>query len=48
MINKWVKDENCCFKFYICGPLSMKKCIKEFLKELGVKKKDIYSEDFFW
>lgn len=34
--------------FYICGPEAMKECVKEALIDLGVKKRDIIIEDFFW
>ena len=34
--------------FYFCGPETLKKETMKILDELGVKKRNIYSEDFFW
>lgn len=34
--------------FYICGPKTMKRCVKKALINLGVKKQHILVEDFFW
>lgn len=34
--------------FYICGPELMKDSLLEILNKLGVKKRDIMIEDFFW
>lgn len=34
--------------FYICGPESMKKSLKEILKKLKVNKQNVMVEDFFW
>ncbi len=35
-------------KFYICGPQKMNHSVSQILREQGVKKTDIISEDFFW
>lgn len=46
-ITKYIKDiDNA--TFYICGPKAMKDSIKEDLKKLDVKNKNIIIEDFFW
>lgn len=34
--------------FYICGPERMKDSCFKILRDSGVKKKDIFFEDFFW
>lgn len=34
--------------FYICGPEALKNCAEEALIGLGVKRKNIIIEDFFW
>lgn len=34
--------------YYICGPEIMKNTVKKALTELGVEKKNIFVEDFFW
>lgn len=34
--------------FYICGPEPMKRCVKEALSNMGVERRDIKIEDFFW
>jgi predicted ferric reductase len=34
--------------YYICGPEVMKNSIKKILKDLGVPRKNIFVEDFFW
>ena len=34
--------------FYICGPESMKNSVIKILTDLGVKKENIFIEDFFW
>lgn len=47
VITKYVKDINNSV-FFICGPEQMKKYVVKELKELGVKKRGIIIEDFFW
>jgi predicted ferric reductase len=47
IIEKYVKNTSNSI-FYICGPEEMKKDIIRYLKSLGVKKRDIVSESFFW
>lgn len=47
LIKKYVKDITG-FSCYICGPKPMKKSVKKTLRNLGVKKRDIIIEDFFW
>ena len=47
LIKKHVKDITG-FSCYICGPEPMKKSVKKALYNLGVKKRDIIIEDFFW
>ncbi len=34
--------------FYICGPENMKKDVRKALIDMGVKRSDIKTEDFFW
>lgn len=34
--------------FYVCGPEAMKNSLKKVLKSLGVNKRNIMIEDFFW
>lgn len=46
-IIKHIKDLNN-KTFYICGPQEMNKLIFQALADLGVKKEDIITEDFFW
>jgi predicted ferric reductase len=47
IIKKYIKDiKNSVF--YICGPEPMKDKVVKMLKNLGVKKRDIKIEDFFW
>lgn len=46
-IKKYVKDIKNSL-FYVCGPEIMKEKIIKILKNLGVKKKDIKIESFFW
>lgn len=47
VIEKYIKNINSAL-FYICGPEAMKDCAKEALVGMGVKKKNIIIEDFFW
>jgi ring-1,2-phenylacetyl-CoA epoxidase subunit PaaE len=47
MIEKYVRDIDNNI-FYICGPETMKNDVKKALINLGVKKRDIIIEDFFW
>lgn len=47
MIEKYVQDIDNNI-FYICGPEMMKNDVKKALINLGVKKRDIIIEDFFW
>lgn len=46
-IQENIKDLNNSL-FYICGPEGLKNCIKKDLLKLGVSKKNIVIEDFFW
>lgn len=34
--------------YYICGPEIMKDTSKKVLKDMGIKSRDIFIEDFFW
>lgn len=34
--------------YYICGPERMKDTAKKVLKDVGVKQKNVFVEDFFW
>lgn len=34
--------------FYVCGPEVMKKSVEKILIDIGIKKKNIIVEDFFW
>jgi predicted ferric reductase len=47
IIKKYVKNINNSL-FYICGPEFMKNSLKETLNKLGVNKRNIIAEDFFW
>ncbi|PIR42649.1 hypothetical protein CO058_03075 [candidate division WWE3 bacterium CG_4_9_14_0_2_um_filter_35_11] len=47
IVKKYVKDINSSI-FYICGPEGMKESVVNALKELGVGKRNIIIEDFFW
>lgn len=47
IIEKYVKNLSNS-NFYICGPEGMKEKVKKALISLGVKKRDIFIEDFFW
>lgn len=47
IIEKHVKDANLAV-FYLCGPGKMKECVRKALLEMGVKSRDIRTEDFFW
>lgn len=47
LIKKYVKNVNDSL-FYVCGPKSMEDNIKKSLIDLGVNKKNIIIEDFFW
>ena len=47
IINKYVKNVNNSL-YYICGPERMKETAKKVLKDMGVKWKNIFVEDFFW
>jgi predicted ferric reductase len=46
LIEKYVSNLDSLF--YICGPERMKKSVKEILASMKVKKKNIFTEDFFW
>ncbi|MDD4201787.1 MAG: ferredoxin reductase family protein [Candidatus Pacebacteria bacterium] len=47
LIEKYVKNPKGSL-FYICGPEIMKESSVKILLDLGVKKRDIFIEDFFW
>ena len=47
MLKKYVHDIRNNL-FYICGPEVMKDYVKKALIHLGVRKKNIMIEDFFW
>lgn len=47
IVSKYVKDINSSL-YYICGPEVMKNSAKKILADLGVSKKNIFVEDFFW
>ena len=47
IINKYVNNPKDSL-YYICGPERMKDTAKKVLKDMGIKNKDIYVEDFFW
>lgn len=47
LIEKYIDDINNSL-FYICGPTKMEEYIKKQLLDLGVKKRNIKIEDFFW
>ncbi|MDO8593217.1 MAG: FAD-binding oxidoreductase [bacterium] len=47
VIKKYVRNINKPL-FYICGPKSMKKNLVKILAQLGVGRRNIISEDFFW
>ena len=47
MLKKYVHDVRNNL-FYICGPETMKDCVKKALIHLGVRKENIMIEDFFW
>lgn len=47
IINKYVNSPKDSL-YYICGPERMKDTAKKVLKDMGIKNKDIYVEDFFW
>lgn len=47
LIEKYVKNIDNSL-FYICGPEVLKSSVKKSLADLGVKKKNIIIEDFFW
>lgn len=47
IIKKYVSNINNSL-FYICGPEPMKNSLKQILCRLGVKKRDIMVENFFW
>lgn len=47
LIKRYVKNPSGSL-FYICGPEALKNNAKKTLAELGVKKRQIFIEDFFW
>lgn len=47
IINKYVTDVNNSL-YYICGPEGMKNAVKKTLNDIGVSRKNIFVEDFFW
>lgn len=47
IIKKYVSHINNSL-FYICGPEPMKDSLQKILNQLGVKKRDVMVEDFFW
>jgi len=47
LIKKYLPEINNSI-FFICGPEGMKKSIVDELNAIGVKSKDIITEDFFW
>lgn len=47
IVEKYVRNTNDPL-FYICGPEFMKNSLKKILNELGVNKRNIIIEDFFW
>lgn len=47
IIKKYVSNPNDSL-YYICGPERMKDTAKKVLKDMGVKWKNVFVEDFFW
>lgn len=47
MLAKYIKNPEE-FSYYICGPEKMKSSMWNILKKIGVKSKNIFTEDFFW
>ena len=47
IIKKYVNKPNDSL-YYICGPERMKDSAKQVLKDMSVKRKNIFVEDFFW
>jgi Na+-transporting NADH:ubiquinone oxidoreductase subunit NqrF len=47
IIKKYVTNPNDSL-YYICGPERMKDTAKKVLKDVGIKNKNVFVEDFFW